>query len=75
MALASHDHVIIAVQAAFRWPAGFKRGERCECCPLRGLRFLAAKSATHAAAFGRDFCIIHAQHGGHTMLNFCGVLG
>ena len=75
MALAGHDHVVVAVEpdlGRFARDMGGKRGKRR---PLRRLGFLAAKAAAHAAAFAHHRGIGDSQHFGHAMLDLARVLG
>ena len=75
MALAGHDHVVITIKAAFGRPAGDVGCECSKCCPLRGLAFLAAKGAAHAAALAGDERVRHAQHLGDDVLHLGWMLG
>jgi hypothetical protein len=74
MALAGHDHVFITVEPALCRPAGQMRRKCGKAGPLRGLAFLATKTATHAAAFGGHTGVRNVEHVSHAMLHLTRVL-
>ena len=74
MALAGQHHVLVAVEAAFGEATKEARGECGEAGPLRGLAFLAAEGAAHAAAFDRHHGGLHMQHVGDKVLDLRRVL-
>jgi hypothetical protein len=74
MPLAGHDHVLVAVQAAFGGAASDMCCKCREAGPLRRLAFLAAEGAAHAAAFGRHHGGGHMQHMRHKVLHLGRVL-
>ncbi len=75
MALAGHDHVVVAVEAELAGPARLHGGERRNRRPLGGLRLLAAEAAAHAANFDRHRMIGAAEHMGDNVLDLGGMLG
>ncbi len=75
MALASHDHVLVAVQPALGRTARDMGRKRCQRRPLRRLAFLAAKAPAHAPAFTRHHGIGNLEHLGDAVLNFGRMLG
>ena len=75
MPLAGHHHVVITIEPELCRAACLVGGECGEGCPLGRLAFLAAKCATHAAAFAGYGGIGNAQHMRHYVLHFGWVLG
>jgi hypothetical protein len=75
VALAGHDHVVVAVEPHLGRAAGVAGGKRRETGPLRRLGLLAAEGAAHAPADAFDLGIRNAEHPGHQMLDLGGVLG
>ncbi len=75
VALAGHDHVVIAVEPDLAGPAGDTRRERGNSGPLRGLALLAAEGAAHASNLDSDGSVGHAQHMRDDVLQFARMLG
>jgi hypothetical protein len=75
MALAGHDHVVVAVETDLGRPTGLRCGKGCERGPLCRLGFLAAKAAAHAPALAGDVGVGAFQHSRHAMLDLGRVLG
>ena len=75
VALAGHDHVVVAVEADFGRTSGHVGGEGGEAGPLRGLRLLAAEAPAHAAAFAHDPGERDTEHPGHQSLHVRRMLG
>ena len=75
VALARHQHVVVAVGAQFDGALQFGRRNRCGRRPQGRLRFLAAKTATHAPAFDGNVVRMHAQRMCHHVLHLARMLG
>ncbi len=74
VAFAGHGHVFHARQAHLGRPAGEVRDHRAQARRSRGLGFLAAEAAAHAAHVDDDLVHRHAEHFGHQLLHLGGVL-
>ena len=75
VALAGHDHVVVAVEPHLARPPGLPRAERGERRPLRRLALLAAEAAAHAPHLDGDRVVVEAEHMGDDVLHLGRVLG
>ena len=75
MALASHHEVVVTVQAQLDGATELVGRHGRPHRQMAGLRLLAAKAATHAAAFDAHGVVVDAQRVRHPVLHFAGVLG
>ena len=74
MPFAGDQEVVIAIQAQLDGRAGLARGQRRPHRQMAGLRFLAAETAAHAAAFDAHAMAGQAQRMRHPVLHLAGVL-
>ena len=74
VAFAGDHEVIVAIQPQLDRALEFCRSHSCPHRQMTSLRLLAAKTATHAAAFHPDGVVVQAQRVRHPVLHFAGVL-
>ena len=74
MAFASDQKVIVPVQPQLDRALEFVRCHGCPHGHVPGLRFLAAKTASHAAALHSHCVVVKAQGMRHPVLHLAGVL-
>ena len=73
--LAGEDEIVVAVETQLAWASRDARRKRCGHGPLRRLALLAAEAAAHAPRLAGHIGIGNAEHAGHHMLHFRGMLG
>ena len=75
MSLAGDHHVVVAVEAQLGRAPGARGDQRGDAGKQRGLAFLAAERAAHAAALYYHVVRLLAERVGDQVLHFAGVLG
>ena len=75
VALAGHDHVVVAVEPELARPAGLAGAERRQRRPLRRLALLAAETAAHPAHLDGDGVAVERRALGDDVLHLARVLG
>jgi hypothetical protein len=75
MALAGHQHVVVAVKPQLGRTAGGVGRQRRDDRDMRGLALLAAEGPAHPAHLDRHGIVGKPQSLGHDLLHLAGVLG